>query len=220
MSSNKSRCPYLYLRQYQPAQPWQAVVIYPHGSVDPGIPPDLTASEPQLTRIYLDELPPAGSLLMEILRLIIAPPKQAEQQARELADKRGEIPKDLLELVVTAMVYKFIHKTRKEIEAMFGLSELKQTRFYQDVHQEGREEGREEGIQLGKEEGIQLGEQRGIQSGEATLTLRILRRKLGSLSPAIEKRIQSLSVEQLEDLAECLLELGSLAELQTWLETQ
>ena len=35
---------------------------------------------------------------------------------------------------------------REEIEAMFGLSELKQTRFYQ----EAKEEGKEEGIEVGK----------------------------------------------------------------------
>jgi predicted transposase/invertase (TIGR01784 family) len=35
---------------------------------------------------------------------------------------------------------------REEIEAMFGLSELKQTRFYQ----EAKEEGKEEGIEVGE----------------------------------------------------------------------
>jgi predicted transposase/invertase (TIGR01784 family) len=30
---------------------------------------------------------------------------------------------------------------REEIEAMFGLSDLKQTRFYQEALEEGREEG-------------------------------------------------------------------------------
>ncbi|HEY9703835.1 MAG TPA: hypothetical protein V6C58_15405, partial [Allocoleopsis sp.] len=59
---------------------------------------------------------------------------------------------------------------RKEIETMLGLSELRQTRVYQEALAEGREEGiqygREEGIQIGREEGIQLGEQRGRKVGE------------------------------------------------------
>lgn len=38
---------------------------------------------------------------------------------------------------------------------MFGLNELKQTRFYQDVFAEGRQEGKQEGIQEGRQEGIQ-----------------------------------------------------------------
>jgi len=57
---------------------------------------------------------------------------------------------------------------------MLGLSELKQTRVYQEAFEEGKEEGiqlgeirgREEGIQYGREEGMQLGEQRGIKVGE------------------------------------------------------
>lgn len=36
---------------------------------------------------------------------------------------------------------------------MFGLSELKQTRFYQEVFAEGKLEGKEEGKLEGKEEG-------------------------------------------------------------------
>lgn len=36
---------------------------------------------------------------------------------------------------------------------MFGLSELKQTRVYQEAKQEGKEEGKEEGKQEGKQEG-------------------------------------------------------------------
>lgn len=36
---------------------------------------------------------------------------------------------------------------------MFGLSELKQTRFYQEVFAEGKEEGKLEGKQEGKLEG-------------------------------------------------------------------
>ncbi len=34
---------------------------------------------------------------------------------------------------------------KEEIEAMFGLSDLKQTRFDQEALEEGREEGREKG---------------------------------------------------------------------------
>lgn len=38
---------------------------------------------------------------------------------------------------------------------MFGLNELRQTRFYQDVFAEGKEEGRQQGKKEGKEEGRQ-----------------------------------------------------------------
>ena len=34
------------------------------------------------------------------------------------------------------MVYKFSNKSRQDLEAMFGLTEWRQTRFYQEVEQE------------------------------------------------------------------------------------
>ena len=41
---------------------------------------------------------------------------------------------------------------------MLGLSELKQTRVYQEARQEGLEEGRQEGRQEGLEEGLEQGQ--------------------------------------------------------------
>ncbi len=43
--------------------------------------------------------------------------------------------------------------SREEIEAMFSLNELKQTRFYQEAFEEGKQQGLEES----KEEAIQEG---------------------------------------------------------------
>jgi predicted transposase/invertase (TIGR01784 family) len=42
---------------------------------------------------------------------------------------------------------------RKEIEAMFSLSDLRETKVYQEALEEGREEGIEQGIERGREEG-------------------------------------------------------------------
>jgi predicted transposase/invertase (TIGR01784 family) len=39
--------------------------------------------------------------------------------------------------------------SRKEIEEMFRLSDLKQTRVYQEAKQEGLQEGKQEGLQEG-----------------------------------------------------------------------
>lgn len=43
--------------------------------------------------------------------------------------------------------------SREEMEKMFGLSELKQTRFYQEAFQEGVEQGKVQGIEQGIEQG-------------------------------------------------------------------
>jgi predicted transposase YdaD len=78
----------------------------------------------------------------------------------------------LLDLIETILVYKFGRLTTKEIEAMFGLSELKKTR----VFQEGREEGREEG---------QVDERRAMI--ETTLKVRFAKidRELAATIPAL-----------------------------------
>ena len=46
-----------------------------------------------------------------------------------------------MQIIETILIYKFPRMNREEIEAMFGLSELKQTRFYQEAKEEGIEEG-------------------------------------------------------------------------------
>jgi predicted transposase/invertase (TIGR01784 family) len=43
--------------------------------------------------------------------------------------------------------------SREEIEAMFSISDLKQTKVYQEALEEGKEEGREEGIEIGQQQG-------------------------------------------------------------------
>ncbi|NJK28264.1 MAG: DUF4351 domain-containing protein [Coleofasciculaceae cyanobacterium SM2_3_26] len=80
---------------------------------------------------------------------------------------------------------------------MLGIT-LQQTRFYQDAKEEGREEGREEGAR--------------------SLVMRLLTRRMGELPEAIAAKIESLSIEQLEDLVEALLDFQSLADLEAWLD--
>ncbi|MFN9732467.1 MAG: Rpn family recombination-promoting nuclease/putative transposase, partial [Microcystis sp.] len=52
---------------------------------------------------------------------------------------------NILELIETILIYKLPKMNRKEIEAMFSLSDLRETKVYQEALEEGREEGREEG---------------------------------------------------------------------------
>jgi predicted transposase/invertase (TIGR01784 family) len=57
-------------------------------------------------------------------------------------------------LIETIIVYKFPLKSREEIEQMFGFSELKQTKVYQEAKQEGKQEGKAEGKLEGKLEAV------------------------------------------------------------------
>ena len=59
---------------------------------------------------------------------------------------RPQLLFDLLsiDLIESIMVYKFPQKSRQEVAQMLGVEDLKQTRFYQEVFAEGKEEGKEE----------------------------------------------------------------------------
>ena len=58
----------------------------------------------------------------------------------------------------------------------------------------------------------------GLQEGEANLVLRLLNRRIGSISPELSPKIRNLDLEQLENLGEALLDFQSLQDLEQWLE--
>ncbi len=147
---------FLFLRQYQPSHHWQIVVIYPNRSIEReqtlhfG---NLLALN-QVRRIYLDELGEAAerSLGVGVVKLVIEPEETAGQLARYLIEQAQQqltdeaVQRDLINLIETIIVYKLPQKSREEIAAMLGLSELKKTRFYQEVFEEGKQEGKQEAI--------------------------------------------------------------------------
>ena len=68
-----------------------------------------------------------------------------------------------------------------------------------------------------KEEGRQEGRQEGKQEGEKNLILRLLHRRIGEIDSLLIERITGLSIEQLENLGEALLDFSSVADLEAWL---
>ncbi|MEH1898719.1 MAG: DUF4351 domain-containing protein [Nostoc sp.] len=67
--------------------------------------------------------------------------------------------------------------------------------------------------------GERIGYERGKQEGKQRLILRLLQRRVGELSPQLQKRIQSLSLNQLENLGEALLDFTAMEDLFNWLQT-
>ena len=142
---------FLYLHDYQPANDWVAVLIFTKRNLDPGLPSQYQdfANSQRFIRIYLDELNQAEnlSLGLSLLQLIGIKAELAAESARELiARTRQELvdanaQRKFIELIETVFVYKFPELSREEIEAMFGLNELKQTKVYQEAKAEGVEEG-------------------------------------------------------------------------------
>ena len=204
---------YLYLNQYRPEHDWKAIAIFARRSYEPE--PRSHVQEmlncQRIQRVYLEDLVDreTDSFAIAIVQLILSSESQAVAMARQLGDKieqenDPEIQEQVLELIETVLVYKFPKLNRQEIEAMFTYSDLKQTRVYQEA----------------REEGELRGEKRGLVKGQATMLLRLLNRKFGQISPSLRGKVNKLSAKQLENLAEALFDLETIADLSAWLKTQ
>ncbi|MBO1056752.1 MAG: Rpn family recombination-promoting nuclease/putative transposase [Dolichospermum sp. JUN01] len=198
----------IYLNQFKPVQDWQAVALFAKRSLDVG---ELTAYQQEfinsgrIKRIYLDELLP-GSIGMGLIELIVSKEAQAPELVKTLLDRtKTEVENDrekqgIIELLETVLLSKFSQLSRQEIEAMFLVSDIKQTRVYQEAKQEGREEGR--------------------QDGEMILLIRQLSKRFGKLKDIYIENINSLNIEQLEKLGEALLDFVDINDLETWLKSE
>jgi hypothetical protein len=52
------------------------------------------------------------------------------------------------------------------------------------------------------------------------LVLRLLNRRIGGISAELSANVQSLSLENLENLGEALLDFQSVEDLEQWLENE
>jgi predicted transposase YdaD len=81
---------------------------------------------------------------------------------------------------------------------MFALDDLRQTRVFQEIRDEYLQEGRRE--------------------GEISLVMRLVRRKFGQPDRELTTKISNLTLEQLENLGEELLDFTTIDDLKRWLE--
>ncbi|MEH1934274.1 MAG: DUF4351 domain-containing protein [Nostoc sp.] len=86
------------------------------------------------------------------------------------------------------------------------------------VNQELEEDDRELIMRL--EPLYQRDREQAVQSGEQRLVLRLLNRRIGEINASLIEKIKGLSIEQLENLGEALLDFSSVADLETWLNQQ
>ncbi|MEO1427470.1 MAG: DUF2887 domain-containing protein [Cyanobacteria bacterium J06633_8] len=181
----------------------QIVIIYPSRSIeqDEIRPFRSLLNGDQVNRIYLDELGDIRSLPLWVALMVLTTidEEQATQEARYLLTRsQQEAPQSenraIMELITTIMVYKFEGKSQREVEEMLGIT-LQETRVYQEIKEEGRE----------------------LEA--KTLIFRQLTRRVGELPQEVRSRIEFLSLEQLEDLGEALLDFQGMSDLDAWLET-
>lgn len=193
---------YLYFyRNRERFRNFQIVIIYPSRHLEQVdiVPYGSQLNSPQVTRVYLDELGDIRSLPVWVALMVLTTvdEEQATPEARNLLFRsQQEAPQTenraIMELITTIMVYKFEDKSQREIEEMLGIT-LQQTRVYREIKEEGREvEAR-------------------------SLILRQLTRRVGELPQEVRSQVESLSLEQLENLGEALLDFTSMTDLNSWL---
>jgi predicted transposase/invertase (TIGR01784 family) len=204
---------YLYLDLHPKTVDWQAIVIFPDRSTEPVSRQLYRAnlSSDQVHRIYLEDFRDSSteSVGIGLMQLIVADTIDAIAKAKDLLTRTQPLSKTdakfsaIIELIETIIVYKFPSLSREEIEKMLGLSELKQTKVYQEA----------------LEEGEQIGEQRGRTEEARSLILRQLARRVGTLPANVEAQVQALDLPKLEALGEALLDFAALDDLMGWLRS-
>jgi len=159
--------------------------------------------------IRLWEEDPA-SFLAEPALLPLAPLTRSNAPRELLAQVAAEVeliqdPAQRREILVcTAVMAGLLHKPNL-ISQLFREDNMQESLFYQEI------------VEKGEQRGLQRGLQQGLQR-EVSVILRLVRRRVGELAPSTEERIRALSISQLENLAEALLDFSSPADLTVWLD--
>ena len=176
------------------------VVVVPHRRLKLGpdqLPQQLQAFLDGVIWLSLEELGQQADLdpLLALLTLPLRPEAELKASTQQILARRP----DLLSTVLTMLFERFPTFTPEEIMVIAGIptDQLLHTRAAQQWIEEGRLEGEAQ--------------------GEAKVTMRQLNRRCGPLSDATTARIQSLPLEQLETLADALLDFAGAADLEAWL---
>ncbi len=185
------------------------VVVVPHHRLRLGpsqLPQQLQAFLDAVIWLSLEELGQQADLdpWLTLLTLPVRPEAELPASTQQILVLRP----DLLSTALTMLFERFPTLTPEEIMVIAGIptDQLLHTRAAQDLLDRGRQEGEAQG------------EARGRAAEAAAFTLRLLNRRCGLLSDATTAEIQALPLEQLEALAEALLDFSGPADLAAWLE--
>ncbi|MEH2144319.1 DUF4351 domain-containing protein [Nostoc sp.] len=91
------------------------------------------------------------------------------------------------------------------ITQLFREEIMQESVIYQDI------------LQKGLQQGLQQGEERGKKQEALQLIMRQLTRRFGAIEPEMQQQIRTLSISQLEELAEALLDFSSQNDLVNYL---
>ena len=188
---------YRFLQQQPQVEHWAVLVITPHGRLKLGPTQALQVFLQQVVWLSLEDLSQQPDLdpLLNLLTLPVRPESELAATSQQILASRP----DLDTVVLPMLVQRFPELTEEQIMVIAGIprEEIRHTRAVQDWLAEGEAKGRQE--------------------GEAAVTLRQLNRRCGPLTGVTTAQIQALPVDQLEALADALLDFTGPADLAAWL---
>jgi predicted transposase/invertase (TIGR01784 family) len=203
---------FLYLQQYPEKRPWQGLLILNNRQQYLGeTAPYQIILQEQIKCLYLEDLLPRADISpnLALLKLLVLEETEAFHLSRSILKKSDTQTtfQQRLNLIETILVNKFPHLGTQEILRMLDLktTDITQSRFYQEV------------VEVGRQEGLHAGLQEGLRAGEADLILRQLTRKYGTLTPEVNQQIKALTIAELGDLGEALLDFVEISDLEIWL---
>jgi predicted transposase YdaD len=143
---------------------------------------------------YLDELGNIRDLplLISLAVLPTVPPKKAPAEARDILARAREQPQQyevIVDLVTRVISYMFLDQSPQEIDKMLDI-QFEETRVYKDTYAKGK----------------------------LDLVLRLLERRCGQLKVELVREVTALPVDQLEALADDLLDFKKVKNLEKWLK--
>ena len=204
-----------FLLQEKTIRRWQVVVLCPLRSMAFGDPEPV--AEFLEHRVRWLELQPALADLNAppLLRTLALLLEREERLPLTTAQIRSAVAgtgleSQIADATAAILLARFTTRPIPEICAMGGitLEDFSKSVAYKEIFGLGEERGREQGLE------------QGLKTGELEITMRLLQRRCGGLTPSQEARIRALPLPQLEALAEALLDFKGADDLEAWLASR
>jgi predicted transposase/invertase (TIGR01784 family) len=144
-----------------------------------------------------------GLLPLATLSQTNSPRTLLEQIATQIATI--EEPTQQADLLACTQVLAGLRFEKDLIRQLFRKETMRGSVIYQEIREDGLLEGR------------QLGLLEGRKDEALSFLTRQLTRRIGPIAPETREQIQTLSVEELEDLGEALLDFSEASDLTNWL---
>jgi predicted transposase YdaD len=187
-------------RQGQPVRHWRVLVFCPSRELNFGdpVPVEEFLRERVLwIELAPDRMPPAAPPLQKALGMLLLPEEELPASSAAIRQQTAATPlaNDLDDVIAAILLSRFNGRSITEICAMGGitLDDFTNSVAYREIYGLGR------------------------QAEAAVMSMRLLQRRCGSLTPEQASRIQSLPLADLEALADALLDFQGPADLTAWL---